>query len=138
MTELICIVCPKGCHLHVDEENGYRVTGQGCPRGEEYGRKELTNPTRVITSTVCVENGAHPRCPVKTNGAIPKQLIFEAMRTLDNIHLTAPVKLGEIVVPDICGTGIRFVTTRTIPRVESVSQHEVHCRNFHRGEGETA
>ena len=58
MTELICIVCPKGCHLKVDEEKDFAVTGNGCPRGAEYGKKELTNPTRVITSTVCVEGGA--------------------------------------------------------------------------------
>ena len=60
MTELICIVCPKGCHLKVDEENGYRVTGNSCKRGEEYGKKELTNPTRVITSTVRVTGGLQP------------------------------------------------------------------------------
>ena len=48
MTDLICIVCPKGCHLKVDEENGYKVTGNGCPRGAAYGEKELVNPTRVI------------------------------------------------------------------------------------------
>ncbi len=52
MKELICIVCPKGCHLRVDEDNGYAVTGNGCPRGAEYGKIELTHPTRVVTSTV--------------------------------------------------------------------------------------
>ena len=67
MTELICIVCPKGCHLKVDEENGFAVTGNGCPRGEAYGYKELTNPTRVITSTVRVEGGALRRASVKTS-----------------------------------------------------------------------
>ena len=52
MKELICIVCPKGCHLKVDEENGCAVTGNGCPRGAEYGKSELLHPTRVLTSTV--------------------------------------------------------------------------------------
>ena len=51
MTDLICIVCPKGCHLKVDEENGYKVTGNGCPRGAAYGEKELVNPTRAVSYT---------------------------------------------------------------------------------------
>ena len=79
MKELICIVCPKGCHLKVDEEKDFAVTGNGCPRGAEYGKIELTHPTRVVTSTVRCVGGAHPRCPVKTDGAIPKGLIREAM-----------------------------------------------------------
>ena len=76
MKELICIVCPKGCRLRVDENDGYKVTGNTCPRGEEYGKMELTNPTRTITSTVAVRGAAHPRCPVKTTKPIPKGLIF--------------------------------------------------------------
>ena len=83
MKELICIVCPKGCHLKVDEEHGWAVSGNSCEKGAEYGKIELTNPTRVITSTVEVAGGAHPRCPVKTDRPIPKGLIFEAMKTLD-------------------------------------------------------
>lgn len=112
MTELICIVCPKGCHLHVDEENDYKVTGNSCEKGEEYGKMELKNPTRVITSTVRCNGGAHSRCPVKTDGAIPKKLIFDAMRILDDVTLTAPVKLGQVVVENVCGTGANFVATR--------------------------
>ena len=112
MKELICIVCPNGCHLKVDEENDYAVTGNTCPRGADYGRTELTAPTRVITSTVRVRGGAHPRCPVKTDRAIPKELIFAAMRTLDGIELTAPVSLGQTVVENICGTGAQFITAR--------------------------
>lgn len=114
MKELICIVCPKGCHLKVDEENGYAVTGNGCPRGAEYGKVELTNPTRVVTSTVAVEGGAHPRCPVKTNKPIPKGKILEAMASLDGLVLQAPVALGQVVVRDVCGTGADFVATRTL------------------------
>jgi len=117
MKELICIVCPKGCHLKVDEENGFAVTGNSCPRGAEYGKAELTNPTRVITSTVCITGAAHRRCPVKTNGAIPKGVIFDAMRTLDGITLTAPVALGQVVVKDVCGTGIDFVASRALDAV---------------------
>lgn len=114
MKELICIVCPKGCHLKVDEENNYAVTGQGCERGEAYGKKELTAPTRVITSTVKVSGALYARCPVKTAAPIPKGLIFEAMKLLDSVELKAPVRVGDIVVPDICGTGIPFIAARNL------------------------
>jgi len=114
MTELICITCPKGCRLKVDEENDYSVTGNSCPRGAEYGKNELKNPKRVITSTVRTTSTEHPRCPVKTNGAIPKEKMFEAMEMLDNITLKTPVKVGDTVIENLFGTGINFVACKEI------------------------
>ena len=114
MTNLICIVCPKGCHLRVDEECGCAVTGNSCPKGAEYGKIELTHPTRVVTSTVRCVGGAHPRCPVKTSAPIPKELIFQAMRALDSVELHAPVRVGDVVVKNVCGTGVDFVATRDL------------------------
>ena len=114
MKELICIVCPKGCRLTVDEENGYKVSGNSCKRGEEYGKMELINPVRVITSTVAVENSQHRRCPVKTNGAIPKKLIFDAMKTLDGIKVKAPIKRGQKIAENVCSTGVDFIAVRDI------------------------
>ena len=114
MTKLICIVCPKGCHLEVDEHNNFAVTGHACERGETYGRDELRNPLRVITSTVKINGATHRRCPVKTSSPIPKPLIFDAMRLLDSVELVSPVKLGHVVVEDVCGTGISFITTRSL------------------------
>lgn len=110
MTEFICIVCPKGCHLRIDE-GSCAVTGNACSRGETYAQAELTNPTRVITSTVRAQGGIHRRCPVKTDHAIPKRMIFEAMELLDTVELTAPVQSGAIVVKNIFDTGANFVTT---------------------------
>ncbi len=114
MKELICIVCPKGCHLKVDEEKGFAVTGNACPRGAEYGKLELTNPTRVVTSTVRCEGGAHPRCPVKTDRAVPKGKIADVMRALDTVSLTAPVRVGQVVLENVCGTGVDVVATRDL------------------------
>ena len=114
MKELICIVCPKGCHLHVDEANDYKVTGNGCPRGAEYGRIELTHPTRVVTSTVRCAGGRYPRCPVKTDQPVPKEQIFEVMRALDQMELTAPVQVGQVVLSDVCRTGANVVATRSM------------------------
>lgn len=114
MKELICIVCPQGCHLKVDEENGFAVTGNSCPRGAEYGRMEMTHPTRVVTSTVKCTGGLYPRCPVKTDRPVPKELIRDVMAALDGAVLTAPVEVGQVVVENVCGTGANVVATRDL------------------------
>lgn len=119
MKELICIVCPKGCHLRVDEERDFAVTGSGCPRGEEYGKMELMNPTRVITSTVKCRGLTHLRCPVKTSQPIPKGLVFAAMRELDGIELTSPVHAGQVVAENVCGTGADFIACRDLGAQEA-------------------
>jgi CxxC motif-containing protein len=119
MKTLICIVCPKGCHLRVDDADvpvrAMKVSGNGCDRGAVYAEKEITNPTRVVTSTVCISGAAFVRLPVKTDRDIPKKSIFEAMRLLDGLTVKAPVKAGDIIVPDVLGTGANFVATRTLP-----------------------
>ncbi len=114
MKELICIVCPKGCHLRVDEENGYKVTGNSCPKGADYGYKELTHPTRVITSTVKIHGGIHHRLPVKTSCDIPKDKIFDVVRLLDNVEVEAPVHKGDIVIENILNTGANIIATRNM------------------------
>ena len=98
MTSIICITCPKGCRLSVDEENGYKVTGNGCPRGEIYGKNELQHPVRVITSTVRIEGAAVPRLPVKTDKPLPKEKMFECMHLLDSITAKSPVRIGDRLV----------------------------------------
>ena len=111
--ELICISCPLGCHLSVDAENK-TVEGNTCRRGEIYGLNEVINPVRVITSTVKIEGASLPVVPVKTNGAIPKNLNFEAMKVINEVVATAPVKVGDIIVKDILGTGIDVVAARSL------------------------
>ena len=115
MKELICIVCPQGCHLKVEDENGLTVTGNSCPRGAEYGKMEMTHHTRVVTSTVKCEGGLYPRCPVKTDGAVPKELMFRVMEALEGVTLAAPVAVGQVVAENICGTGANVVATRDLP-----------------------
>ena len=114
-TKLICIACPKGCHLSVDEN--LQVSGHDCKRGEAYGREEAQYPKRSLTSTVAIKDGLHRRCPVKTDGRIPKGLVFEAMQVLSRVCLEAPVQAGHVVVPDLCGTGVDIVATRDMPKV---------------------
>jgi len=101
--------------MKVNGDSDLQVTGHDCRRGETYAREEVKNPLRVVTSTVRVAGAIYPRCPVKTSGAIPKPLIFEAVRLLNSVDLRAPVEAGQVVVGDICGTGVQFVTTRSLP-----------------------
>ena len=119
MTELICIVCPKGCHLKVDEENGFSVSGHTCQKGETYGKKELTNPTRVVTSTVCINGAIQSRLPVKTNRDIPKGEITNAMKLLNSITMQGPVKIGDVVISNLLGLDVDFVATKTINQSNS-------------------
>lgn len=113
--EFICIVCPRGCHLTVDDN--LNVTGNSCPRGEKYGKQEAQNPTRVVTSTAYIEGSYLDRCPVKTDGAIPKNKIFAAMEEINALRLKAPVHIGDVLIEDVCGTGIKVVATREMEKV---------------------
>ncbi len=112
--ELICIVCPMGCHLEVDVDNDYKVTGNQCKRGIEYGKKELTNPTRTITSTVKINGGIYNRLPVKTDKEISKKLIISVMELLDDITVEAPVKVGTVLLENILGTNVNIVASRSM------------------------
>lgn len=111
--EIICICCPKGCYLKVNiDEN--TVTGNSCERGAEYGINEVTNPVRIITSTVKVENGESPVVPVKTKKPIPKALNFKCMEDIDKCMVKAPVKIGDIIIENILETGVDIVATKNV------------------------
>ena len=114
MKELICTVCPKGCHLRVDDENGYAVTGNSCPRGAEYGRNELLNPTRVLTSAVRISGAMYRRCPVKTDRPVSKALLMEIMGSLNAVELRSPVFIGQIVIANVDGNGANVVVTKAM------------------------
>lgn len=110
MKELICIVCPKGCHLEVDTENE-KVTGNTCKRGEVYGLNEVKNPTRVVTSTIRIKDGGV--VPVKTENPIPKSMIFDVMKEINNSEATLPVKVGDILIEDVLGTGVNIIAAKS-------------------------
>ena len=113
---LICINCPMGCALTV-EMNGdevVSVSGNTCNRGDAYARKEVTNPTRIVTSTVKVSGGQSGMVSVKTKEDIPKGKIFECIKELQNIQVQAPVRIGDVIVHDIAGTGVDVVATKNV------------------------
>jgi len=116
MREMICIVCPVGCRLQVDErpDGEIIVMGNGCNRGVPYAKKELTNPTRVITSTVKIKGGIHKRLPVKTSTDIPKGLNFDVMKELEGIEVESPIKVGTVLIKNVLGTGADIVATRNM------------------------
>lgn len=114
--EMVCIVCPMGCHLTVTrgDDGAVSVTGNTCRRGETYGAQEFTNPMRVVTSSVFVDGGQMPLASVKTRSTVPKAKIGEVLSALTQVRLTAPVNIGDVVAPNVAGTGVDVVATRRV------------------------
>lgn len=104
--ELTCIVCPIGCQLTVELENGKvtAVGGNTCPRGKVYAENECTNPQRTITSTVKCSDGS--MVAVKTDRTIPKEKMFECMEIINNKILDLPVSIGDVIIEDVFGSNI--------------------------------
>ncbi len=115
--ELICIGCPLGCPLTVEMKGTevVSVTGNTCPNGDRYARKEVTDPRRTVTSTVRVLGGSLPVVSVKTAQDIPKNKIFDCMQELATIRVKAPVQEGYVIVSNIANTGVSVIATKEIP-----------------------
>ncbi|MCM1195321.1 MAG: DUF1667 domain-containing protein [Corallococcus sp.] len=116
--EMICINCPMGCHLTVDDgdKNNIKVTGNTCPRGVTYAVNEVTSPKRMVTGSVKVAGGTIPMVSVKTREAIPKGLIFDSLEELKKIELSAPVAIGDVVAGNVCGCGVDFIATKNVEK----------------------
>ncbi len=117
--ELICIGCPMGCPIVVKMEDGkvISVTGNTCPRGDAYARKEVTDPTRIVTTTVRVADGKVPMINVKTEHDIPKDKIFDYIAALRGVTIKAPVHIGDIVLENVAGTGVNIVAAGNVDAV---------------------
>lgn len=116
---LTCIICPMGCALEVVLEEGavVEVKGNSCKRGEIYAKKECVAPVRMLTTTVRVSGGENPLVPVKTKEAIPKEMVFEAMKVLNKLTVKAPVSMGDVLVKDICSSGIDVAATGAVRKL---------------------
>lgn len=114
--QLTCIGCPMGCPITVTMEAGEvrEVTGFTCKRGEAYARKEVTNPTRIVTTTVRVADGLAPMVSVKTAQDIPKGKIFDCADALRSVTVKAPVAIGDVVLRNVAGTGVDVVATKAV------------------------
>lgn len=111
-----CIVCPNGCTIETKCESGkeIEVSGNKCKRGKEYVLQELTDPRRTIATTVRITGAALPLCSVRLNRAVPKKDIFRVMDEIDKVQLTAPVKIGQVVVENVCGLGADVIVTKNM------------------------
>ncbi|OYT14596.1 MAG: molybdopterin oxidoreductase [Bacteroidetes bacterium 4572_77] len=118
MKELTCIVCPNGCLLNVDKKNDeWIVEGNLCPKGIEFAINEMTNAKRSICSTVNTIFKNTPRLPVRTDGEIPKKLIFPLMKEINAVTLERYVTTGEIIIENVLNTGINVIATSDIEYV---------------------
>lgn len=111
-----------GCHLDVtiSEENQWTIKGNKCKRGIDYAKSELSNPCRILTTTVRINNGFLKRIPVRTTEAIPKAIIFEAMEAINALSIEAPVKMRTVILHDLLGTGVDVVTSRDMNTYEGL------------------
>ena len=113
--EIICTVCPRGCHIQVEGEGEkvLSVEGQGCKRGLEYASAEFAHPVRILTTTVKLD-GQNDLLPVRSNKPLPREKLFECMDVIRSIEVSAPVARYDVVVSNICDTGVDIVATKAV------------------------
>lgn len=116
--DFVCINCPLSCALELTEEEGevLGVSGNECKIGVKYAEEEFRDPRRVVTTTVPVSGGVLPLLPVRTAEAIPKRLVVEAVGALAGLVVEAPVTDGQVIYPDIVGTGVDVIASRDLAR----------------------
>ncbi|MEX1378064.1 MAG: DUF1667 domain-containing protein [Eubacteriales bacterium] len=113
--EITCIVCPVGCEMKATKDGDkIVVVGNGCKRGYTYAVDEMTNPKRMVTSSVVVKGGDMPLVSVKTSQPIPKEKIEEVLKEIKAIELKAPVKIGTPIIKSAAGTDVDIVATRNV------------------------
>ena len=117
--ELICVNCPVGGRLTVEVENDQviSVSGNSCPRGEEYAKSECIRPARILTTTVRITGAMHRVLPVITESEIPLDRIMEAMEAVRSIQVQAPVSVGDVIAEDLIGTGVNLIASRSMEMV---------------------
>ena len=119
--KLICINCTLGCSLTVTLNGGevVSVAGNTCPRGEAYGRKECTHPTRIVTGTVRITGGTLPVVSVKTASDIPKEKMQECAAQLKTVVVSAPVHIGDVILENAAGCGVPVIATKNVERKQT-------------------
>ena len=120
--EMTCIVCPMGCQLQLDIDDAtlkLSVSGNNCSRGIKYAHEELTNPKRTLTTTVLLERAELTRLPVVKDGPIPKGKLMEEMQVLNRLRVKAPVHVNDILVKNICQSGVNVIASRTVTRISN-------------------
>lgn len=115
MRELVCIVCPRGCTMHIEEKDGeYIVTGNSCKRGAQFAVSEMTEPKRTICTTVRTNFPGVPVLPVRVSAEIPKDRIFDVMDAINQVCLETPVRRGDAVIQNVLDLGADVIATSDI------------------------
>lgn len=118
---VICITCPMGCRLDLlldpDMAHVLEMEGHACKRAWSYAEKELTSPTRMVTTTVRVRGGIWPLLPVHTASPIGKLAIFLLLQELRRVEVQAPVHCGQVVLANAAGTGVNVLASRDLPAI---------------------
>lgn len=114
--EIICTVCPRGCQIQVEGEGEkiLSVEGYSCKRGLEYASAEFAHPVRILTTTVKLAGVQNDLLPVRSNKPLPKEKLFECMEAIRAVQVNMPVARYDVVIADICGTGVDIVATKAI------------------------
>jgi CxxC motif-containing protein len=114
--KIICITCPKGCEAAVSKEgDSIQIKGKICRKGKGHFIQEFTEPMRTLTSTVLVEGSSPRRLPVRTRGPIPKKDLFRAMDIVVQAWVRPPVRIGDVIIPDLLGTGVDLISSDDLP-----------------------
>lgn len=114
--KMVCINCPLGCSLEVTIGDEIKVSGNRCKRGREYALDEITDPRRIVTSTVKVNKGNRCLVSIKTDKEISKKLILDIMRIINSTEVKAPVKIGDIIIEHIMDTDVNIVATSNVEK----------------------
>jgi len=116
--EYTCIICPNGCQIKVEYEgiSIRSIKGDECPKGKDYVKNEITNPLRVFTGSVLVENGDFSLVGVKTPLPIPKKYLKKVGEITRRIKVEAPVTIGQVVAFNLLDEKIDLVATREIEK----------------------
>ncbi|UOX69866.1 DUF1667 domain-containing protein [Enterocloster bolteae] len=122
LREYTCIICPNGCDIRAQIEEGEdgsrricSVEGAACPKGRAYVEQELTDPQRNIATSVLVKGGILPLASVRLTNPIPRDRIFDAVSEIKKYTLTAPVKAGTVVIPRLMGYDTDVIVTKSVP-----------------------
>ncbi len=114
--EIICTVCPMGCVITVEGENGKidSIEGFTCQRGKTYAENEFISPVRILTSTAKISGAKCPLVAVRSKTPVPKDKLFDCMEEIKKLNLTAPVKRGDVLIANVCGTGVDIVSSADV------------------------
>ena len=107
---IICIVCPKGCHITYKDGT---YSGYTCPRGLNYAKQEMISPERILTTTVKVK-GKDMVIPVKSSGLLPKGKMFDVMKEVNKVNVSLPIKMHDVIIKNVLGLGVDIIATKEV------------------------